>query len=51
MSPKGTYVALLDNKSLHIWRLTTGFWSGVIGAFSQGWTIDVEEKGVALKWD
>jgi hypothetical protein len=39
MSPKGTYVALLSHK-LHIWRLSSGFWSGVLGAFSQGYTIE-----------
>jgi hypothetical protein len=48
MSPKGTYIALLSNK-LHIWRLSTGFWSGVLGAFSQGSTIDAE--GNNLSWD
>lgn len=36
MSPKGTYIALLSDK-LRIWRLSSGFWSGVLGAFSQDW--------------
>ena len=48
MSPKGTYIALLSDK-LKIWRLSSGFWSGVLGAFSQGWTF--EASGKALKWD
>lgn len=48
MSPKGTYIALLGNK-LRIWRLSSGFWSGVLGAFSQGWSFDVQ--GNELKWD
>ena len=37
MSPKGTYIALLSDK-LRIWRLSSGFWSGVLGAFSQDWS-------------
>lgn len=48
MSPKGTYIALLGEK-LRIWRLSSGFWSGVLGAFSQGWTF--EAKGTDLRWD
>ena len=36
MSPKGTYIALLSDK-LRVWRLSSGFWSGVLGAFSQDW--------------
>ena len=48
MSPKGTYIALLSN-NLQVWRLSSGFWSGVLGAFSQGWTF--EAQGNALKWD
>jgi hypothetical protein len=48
MSPKGTYVALLSDK-LRIWRLSSGFWSGVLGAFSQDWVFDV--KGKSLKWE
>ena len=48
MSPKGTYIALLGDK-LKVWRLSSGFWSGVLGAFSQGWTF--EAAGKALKWD
>lgn len=49
MSPKGTYIALLNNKKLKIWRLSSGFWSGVLGAFSQGWSFDVD--GISMKWD
>jgi hypothetical protein len=37
MSPKGNYIAVLG-KNLRIWRLSSSFWSGVLGAFSQGWT-------------
>ncbi len=48
MSPKGTYIALLGDK-LRIWRLSSGFWSGVLGAFSQGWTF--EAKGHDVCWD
>lgn len=48
MSPQGTYIALLGDK-LRIWRLNSGFWSGVLGAFSQGWTFDA--TGKALHWD
>lgn len=48
MSPKGTYIALLSDK-LRIWRLSSGFWSGVLGAFSQDWSY--EASGKALKWD
>ncbi len=48
MSPKGTYIALLGDK-LRIWRLSSGFWSGVLGAFSQGWTFEV--NGMDIKWD
>ena len=47
MSPKGTYIALLSSK-LQVWRLSSGFWSGVLGAFSQGWSF--EAAGNALKW-
>jgi hypothetical protein len=48
MSPKGTYIALLSDK-LRVWRLSSGFWSGVLGAFSQDWIFDV--SGKSLKWD
>lgn len=48
MSPKGTYIALLSDK-LRIWRLSSGFWSGVLGAFSQDWIYEASGKG--LKWD
>lgn len=48
MSPKGTYIALLSDK-LRVWRLSSGFWSGVLGAFSQDWNFDVSGNG--LKWE
>ncbi len=48
MSPNGTYVALLSDR-LNIWRLASGFWSGVLGAFSQGWNF--EANGHILKWE
>ena len=48
MSPKGTYIALLSDK-LRVWRLSSGVWSGVLGAFSQDWIFDV--SGKSLKWD
>jgi hypothetical protein len=48
MSPKGTYIALLSDK-LRIWRLSSGFWSGVLGAFSQDWVF--EASGKALRWE
>lgn len=48
MSPKGTYIALLSDK-LRIWRLSSGFWSGVLGAFSQDSSYEAQGKG--LKWD
>lgn len=48
MSPKGTYIALLSDK-LRVWRLSSGFWSGVLGAFSQDWVF--EASGKALKWE
>jgi hypothetical protein len=47
MSPKGSYVGLLGGK-LWVWRLSTGFWSGVVGAFSQGYTF--EAKGKEILW-
>lgn len=34
MSPKGTYIALLSDK-LRVWRLSSGFWSGMLAPFSQ----------------
>jgi hypothetical protein len=48
MSPKGTYIALLSDK-LRIWRLSSGFWSGVLGAFSQDSCFEASGKG--LRWD
>jgi hypothetical protein len=48
MSPQGNYIAFLGER-LRVWRLNSGFWSGVVGAFSQGWTF--EAKGISLKWD
>jgi len=41
MSPKGNYISLLTYRKLYIWRLSSGFWSGILGAFSQGWTFDL----------
>jgi len=35
MSPKGNYIALMTYKKMYIWRLSAGFWSGLLGAFSQ----------------
>ena len=49
MSPKGTYIALLHAGKLQIWRLSSGFWSGVLGAFSQGWNFDT--IGNLIKWE
>ena len=49
MSPKGSYVAVLG-KSLKIWRLSNSLWSGVLGAFYQGWTFD-DVHGKVVKWD
>jgi hypothetical protein len=48
MSPKGTYIALLSDK-LRVWRLSSGFWSGVLGAFSQDWVFEASGKG--LRWE
>ncbi len=48
MSPKGNYLAVLG-RNLKIWRLSSSFWSGVLGAFSQGWTFEAVGKG--LKWE
>jgi hypothetical protein len=48
MSPKGNYIAVLG-RSLKIWRLSSSFWSGVLGAFSQGWNF--EATGKAIKWE
>jgi len=48
LSPQGTYIALLSDK-LRIWRLSSGFWSGILGAFSQD--SSYEASGKALKWD
>ena len=48
LSPQGTYIALLSDK-LRIWRLSSGFWSGILGAFSQD--SSYEASGKALKWE
>lgn len=47
MSPQGTYIALLSDK-LRVWRLSSGFWSGVLGAFSQDWVF--EATGYDIVW-
>ena len=49
MSPRGSYIAVLS-KQLRIWRLSNSLWSGVLGAFSQGWTFD-DVHGKVIKWD
>ena len=48
MSPKGTYIALLSDK-LRVWRLSSGFWSGVLGAFSQDWVFEAQGNGI--RWE
>ena len=49
MSPKGSYIAVLAD-NLRIWRLSNSLWSGVLGAFSQGWTFE-DVSGRVIKWD
>ena len=43
MSPNGTYIALLSDK-LRIWRLSSGFWSGVLGAFPKIGSSKLQER-------
>ena len=53
MSPKGNYIALMTYKKLYIWRLSSGFWSGLLGAFSQREAFDLPKAGrnINIVWD
>jgi len=53
MSPKGNHIALLTYKKLYVWRLSSGFWSGLLGSNSQRESFDIPRggKGTNIVWD
>jgi hypothetical protein len=53
MSTKGNYIGLLTYKKLYVWRLSSGFWSGLLGSSSQKQTFDLPQGGkcINIVWD
>ena len=49
ISPKGNYIALLGEK-LRIWKINSGFWSGVMGTVANSsWVFD--SSGNDIRWE
>lgn len=52
MSPKGNHIALMTYKKLYVWRLSSGFWSGLLGSNSQRESFDLPKdgRGINIMW-